>query len=508
MTDAPRWDVRGMAIVFAVSAVVYTLSTCPVVFWGDSAEFATRAATLELSPIARAYPLHRVFSWLAGLLVGSPALGANAVSSLFGAVAVALAHETGRRLSGSRIGGFAAAATLALCPTFWLFAGVAEVYTLHCAILLGLVLAAMSSAESARAAGAFGVLLGLSFLHHRMTVFAMPGLAAYLVVKLGADGLRLRFRPLALGFVAGIAPFVLLCAVASRTPPADTASPALWWFRDVFMGGDQNAVHVLGSGQKSFSTNLVYVVRWIVYDLPGPALVLAAWGFVRVCALGTDGTPGARSPGVRRFRRPEAWLFIAGLPLHLIFPFRYDWTGDQFSFLTPFYALVAPLVAEGVAGVVARWGVRRAVGVAAATAVTPLAVALLLAATPAGPRVLPGLTDEARRLLVLPVRIGTTAPRDFGRANLDRMPRGAILHADWGDGQVYLYLQRVERTREDIDVRIFYGGRPKLERGLREEIVSVMPGMLGTPRVVQRLGDAVEDLGGGLWRVLPERGPK
>jgi hypothetical protein len=481
-----------MALVFAASLALYAISVSPVVFWGDSAEFATRAATLDLTPVARGYPLHRVLSWGVGRIVGSPALGANLVSAVFGAAATALTHELGRRISGSRAGGFASAAALGLCPTFWLYSGVAEVYTLHVAFVAAMLLAAHASDGGRTPRLVFGALVGLSFLHHRMTAFALPGLCVLAALRARRAGaLRKGTGEALAGFAIGVVPFVLLCLLASRSPPDGTPDPAAWWFRDVFVGGDQNTAHVFGSGVKSFGANLAYVARWLAYDLPGPALLLCAAG---VASLATS-------------RRDETWAWALLLPLHLVFPLRYDWTGDQFSFLVPFVGVAAPLAAVGVAEIERRRP-RLATASVAATAATPLAVALVLAFTPAGKRLLPGLTEEARRALVLPVHVGDTTPRDFAARNLARVPPRSLLHADWGDGQVYLYLQRVEGLRTDVDVRIWYGRRPKLVRDGREEWLSAMPGTLEPPAPVRLVSEALDDVGGGLHRVRAAESPR
>jgi hypothetical protein len=490
-----RTDWRGIVWVLLAAGAFYGVSTAPGVFWGDSGEFQRRAATLELSPVARGYPLHRVLTWAAGRLVGSPALGANLVSAAAGAVAAALAHETGRRLSGSRVGGFAAAAALALCPTFWLYAGVAEVYTLLGAILLALLVTSRETARSPRAQIAFGALLGLSFLHHRMAAFAVPAFAVQQALLLrGPAAERPLRRPLgrmALGFAVGVLPFAVLCAVASRSPPPATQSPALWWFRDVFLGGDQNAAHLFGGGRRGVVGNALYIGKWLAYDLPGPALLLAGWGLARL---------------VRdRARRADAWLFALLLPILVVFPFRYDWTGDQFSFLVPLCVVATPLVAVGVAALETRRGPRAARAALAAVVAAPLLVSVAIAFTPAGERLLPGLDADARRLLAFPVRAGHDAPERLGRARLAALPQDAVLHADWGDGQVYLYLQDVERVRPDVTVRIWYGARPRLLGGAREEWLAEMPGFREPSAALRSVRELLEPRGDGLWRVRSDR---
>ena len=111
-------DRRGVAAAFAASLALYLGSMSPVVYWGDSAELSTRALTLDLSPIARGYPLLRTITWAVGAVLGDAALAANAVSALFGAVSVALTYALGVRIGESRIAGIAAAATLGVAHSF------------------------------------------------------------------------------------------------------------------------------------------------------------------------------------------------------------------------------------------------------------------------------------------------------------------------------------------------------------------------------------------------------
>lgn len=472
-----------------LAALVYGASMCREVYWGDSAELSIRAVSVELSPIARGYPLLRALSGGAARLLGDPALAANLLSVLAGATAAALLYEGGRRLGGSRLAGAVAAGVGGLAHTVWFFAGVAEVYSLHCAILAAMLLLTLDAAGgSRRARVALGVVAGLSLLHHRMIAFAGPGVVACLVAGLwrvpAADRVR-RLLEIAAGFVAGVLPFVILCVVASRAPPEGTTDPAAWWFRDVFMGGDANAEHVLGAGKRSTAANALYLVRWIGFCIPGPGLVLAAAGFLRLL----------------RTRRDHALLFGLLLPVHLVFPLRYDWTGDQFAFLTPVYPILALLAAAGVPALADRFGARAAVRTGVAAIVIPPALYVALAWTPLGDVVFPGRTPEARERLVAPWHADERPATTRGRPLLSGLPQGALLHCDWGDGQVFRYLQIVEGLRTDVEVRIWYGTmRPG---GAASEWVAALPGRTPLPRAVEAVKDRLVPAGDGLYELKP-----
>jgi hypothetical protein len=473
------------AIVFLAALVVYGASVAPTVYWGDSAELSRRALTLELSPSARGYPLHRALCWIVGCVTGDAGLGANCVSALFGALTAALVFETARRLAGSVRAGIAAAAAAGLAHTVWSYSGVAEVYSLHTAFLAGaLLLAVMADTAGGRARFLLGVVLGLSLLHHRMIAFAAPGLGLW-VVSGAPSGRRVRaLAEVAAGAVAGAVPFVVLCAVASSSPPPGVAGGFGWWFRDVFMGGEQNAALVLGDGSKGLAASAAYLGRWLLFNLPGPALVLAGLGL-------------ASAP-----RRVAASLvvLIAG---HVWFPLRYDWTGDQYAFLVPLYPVLALAAALGVARIERARGPGAATGAAIACAAAPLLLYGLVATTGLAERILPGLTPDAARRTVLPVHTGDHAPETWCRERLTALPPGARLHADWGDGEVYLYLQDALALRRDVTVEV-WNVRIPLGDGRGEEWVSALPFTRELPKPVRDVLPRLELRGDGLFRVRAE----
>jgi hypothetical protein len=481
-TDRRTW--RGPLIAFAAALVLYVASTSPVVFWGDSAELSCRAVDLELSPIARGYPMHRLLTWAAGRAFHDPAFGSNLVSAFFGAVSVGLVYEAGRRLGGRERAGVAAAVVTGLAHTFWMYSAVAEVYTLHTALMLGaILLAIVADSGGARTRVALGVVLGLALLHHRMIAFTVPGLVLWTWTGTPAKDRLRAIGQVTAGALVGAIPFIVLCVVASRTPPADVSNRAWWWFQDVFMGGERNAGFLLGEGRKGLAKSAAYLGRWLVFNLPGPALALAVAGFV---------VAGRRT----------AWFLGVLAVCNVWFPLRYDWTGDQYTFLIPLYPILALAAAVAVGRIEETRGARAAVAATAACAAAPLLLYGALGFTSLGSRFLPGLTPETVRSTIVPVRGGDRAPREWCVRRLESLPPGARLHCDWGDGEAYLYLQRAEGIRRDVTVDV-WNTTIKLGDGGGEEWLSVLPFTRETPKPVAAVLPRLERRGDGLFRVLP-----
>ena len=500
MTDgerAPGTDLRGMAVAFAGSLALYAVTLTPVVHWGDSAELSTRALALDLSPVARGYPLLQTVTWALARVAGDAALAANLASALFGATAVALTYAVGAALGGTRLAGTCSAAVLGLAHTFWWFAGIAEVYTLHATFLALAILLTLSAARAGSARRfTLGAVLGLSLLHHRMIAFAFPAFAAAFalgVVRNLPPGRRARAAAdVVAGVLVGAIPFAILCVTSSRSPPEGTPDPFAWWVRDVFLGGDQNARFFLDAGSKSLAESGAYLAKWIAFNLPGPALLLAAVGAAELL----------------RRKGPEALLFAVLLPLHLVFPLRYDWTGDQFSFLVPFYVCAAPLAGLGAAVIEARRGAVAGRVWTAAAAVAPLALYAAVAATPLGEMAFPHLDPERRPL---PFRATRREPHEWTGRTLDRLPQRAVLHCDWGVGQVVRYLQAAEGRRNDVDARIWFrrlDGAPAAADPSATNWDAVEPGIRLLPPALEAVRVRLEDHGDGLYRIATAGGPR
>jgi len=134
-------------VAFGLPLGLYVLTLAPTIYNLDSAEFTTAAAT---GGIVRAtgYPLYlllgRVWSRLPIRDVG---YRMNLFSAWHGALTVALAERVLRRLGVGPWAALGALGLLATAPFFWALSLIAEVYTLHTALMAAIILALLSWSE-------------------------------------------------------------------------------------------------------------------------------------------------------------------------------------------------------------------------------------------------------------------------------------------------------------------------------------------------------------------------
>lgn len=165
-----RRDGRADWLVAVASLALFAATVCPTVPFGDGGELIAAAACLGVAH-PPGYPLYTLLGWLAlQIPLGEPALRMNVLSALFGAIACAVAARIARRWSGSSLAAAVAGLGLAVSGTFWSIATVAEVYTLHLALVATLLLWASrvgvdsDTASRSRAIVLAGLALGLGLL--------------------------------------------------------------------------------------------------------------------------------------------------------------------------------------------------------------------------------------------------------------------------------------------------------------------------------------------------------
>lgn len=174
---------RVTVLAFTLPFCLYVLTLAPTIYNLDSAELTTAAATNGLVR-ATGYPLYLLLGKLWALLpAGDVGYRLNLMSAFFGALTIALAERILRR---QQVGGWARAGALGLlatAPYFWSLSLVAEVYTLHTALMAGLVGWMMRWAEQPTRQGlAVGVwLAAISMGNHAATVLLLPALFWYVV---------------------------------------------------------------------------------------------------------------------------------------------------------------------------------------------------------------------------------------------------------------------------------------------------------------------------------------
>jgi hypothetical protein len=349
---------------------------------------------------------------------------------LSGAVAAMLAFVLGRRVSGSNFGGSAGAASLAVCHLHWSTSAVAEVYSLTAAMLLLLLIAARRALEGSRGgAAAFGLLAGISLLHHRMLLVAGGAIALVLLVRWAGtrDGRRDLLAAVA-GLVAGSLPFWLL-VIAD-----DSARAPL----DFLLGSFRPRAPGPGPATPGVAALLLYEARFLVYNLAGPQLLLAFLAFRR--------SWGGFGP----------MLILVALT-SLLCPFLFPHVGDRYVLLLPAIVAASVGVASGATALVRR--PRMAAVALLLVAAVPPALYATVSRTRVADRIglFKGADPRHARSFLWPGKSGTGRTRELAIEILNALPPGSTLLSHWGEGRVLHYLKEVEGMRPDVTLSLLFG---------------------------------------------------
>jgi len=296
-----RWRRDGWwatAVAFAAPFALYLRTLAPTIYNLDSAELTTAAATGGLIR-ATGYPLYLLIGRVWSLLpVGDVGYRMNLLSAVCGALTVALGERILRRLGVGAWARLAALALLAVAQFFWALALIAEVYTLHTAILAGVLLALLRWADRPTpgrlALATF--LMGMGFGNHVATVLAAPGCLWFVLNAEPRKALEPRSLGLAAaGLAAGLVVYLYLPLVywtrpefnyvgwfdaAGEFEPVNLATlQGLWWlvsgkvFADVMMAyTTPELIREIGH----FGAELVRAFMVIGIG-PGLAGIVVAW---------------------------------------------------------------------------------------------------------------------------------------------------------------------------------------------------------------------------------------
>jgi hypothetical protein len=139
------------------------------------------------------FPAWVVLGWLASVVlgpVGEPALRMNVLSAILLGVAGGATAVAAGRLSGRWALGAAAGFGLVATPIAWRIGTRADVHALHLALVAVLIALLVEWAHRQRTGSptatrwlvAVAVVVGVALANHRLTVFLLPGIAAYVAV--------------------------------------------------------------------------------------------------------------------------------------------------------------------------------------------------------------------------------------------------------------------------------------------------------------------------------------
>ena len=294
-------------------------------------QFIGRALGVAHNP---GYPLYTLLTWpIAQLPVGELAWRINVFSAAMGAAAAGLVFLAARRLEARRIVSVGAALGFAAGATFWSQAVIAEVYTLHAALVGGLLVAALTWSRSRQPAHFYAALgcLAAGLGHHTTILAFAPGFALQALLVDRHFALRARTLVTSAAILAlGLLPYALIL-VRSRDPQAYVESRATTLdalarvvlgqqFQDRLFAADWRG---LASSQaplfweQVFAGDLTWAglafaaigAVWLLLRRPGDALLLAS-GAAGVTAFAV----GYAVPDAPVFVIPALlclWLFAA-----------------------------------------------------------------------------------------------------------------------------------------------------------------------------------------------------
>ncbi len=215
------------AVPVAAALLIYALTLCRTVYFGDSAELAAAGTVLGIAH-PPGYPLYLLLTrLLAVALPGEPALAANVLSALAAALAAGASALLARLLGAQPPAAIAAGLLVAGSRIIWSTAVVAEVYTLN-AFLATSLLAALATDEyrprgDLRALLLAVYLFALGLAHHLTIVhLAMP----VLILLVARRRLPLTAIPAALGLgILALSLYMVLLVRSRFDPPLDWGNP-------------------------------------------------------------------------------------------------------------------------------------------------------------------------------------------------------------------------------------------------------------------------------------------
>ena len=188
-SDLQQWVTQRdwvSVVVFALPLLLYWLTLAPTIYNLDSAEFTTAVATNGIIR-ATGYPLFlllgKLWSWLP--LSSDMGYRMNFFSAFLSALTLLQVEFILRRLQVNPWLRLGALGLLATAPYFWAMSLIAEVYTLHTALMAGIILTLLRWADQPTplrlAIPIF--LMTASLGNHMATVLLVPGAVWYVLTS-------------------------------------------------------------------------------------------------------------------------------------------------------------------------------------------------------------------------------------------------------------------------------------------------------------------------------------
>ena len=318
-------------VVATIAFAAYTRTLLPGVDLGDTGGFQAAVLWPEISA-RQAYPLYYALAkpFVASVSPDNPARGLNLFSAVCAAVAAGVLTGVVARVTASIGAGAVAGLLLAFSYTFWTQAVIAEVYTLHLAIV-GCCLAALTAwwrQPSTLRLAVFFAVYALGFGNHLSMILLLVPFGVFLVTtaRRPSDVVRppVVLLAIAMAVVGAMQylPQLLVVWNAVDAPEARSDRLAAFWF-DVTKS-DWRESMVLGIPRSHLSERLAMFAFDARQQFGVAGLALAAAGLASFW----------------RTRRPWAMLLLLAYLINAAFAITYN-VGDPHVFFLPGHYFLA-----------------------------------------------------------------------------------------------------------------------------------------------------------------------
>ena len=426
---AVEWDLPPA--LFALAVYVRTLAHG--VYGFDSAELATGAYTLGIVH-PTGYPTYLMVAKLFTLLpFEDVAYRVNLLSAVLGAATVWLLARLATRISGRRGAARIGAGMLSFAYSFWSMSIVAEVYTLHTALvaLCLLLLDQWLEKDDTRYLYGLALAFGLSLTNYISAILFVPIFAWPILRNIRRLNLsKVVPRCISL-FLIGLTPYLYL-------PIRYAANPPLNYVRTYY-----EIDLTIVDGLVWMITGRAYGFFAFGYDLDaylGEFLNLGDALLRNFTGLGVLlGLIGIASLILRRNKM--ALPFLIGFTVNIAFFAGYA-VSDKNNMLLGAWLLWAIFVAEGARALIDSLGKVSIQTVTMPRAVSKVGVGIMIGS------VFIILAANAR-WLDMSRAFGAEL---FARQILSTVPQGALIMGPWSSSVVLEYFQQVEGVRPDVEI--------------------------------------------------------
>jgi len=332
----PANDLVGNRIVASVAVATlafwaYTQTLLPGVDLGDTGGFQAAVLWPEVSA-RQAYPLYYDLArpFVAAVSAANPARGLNLFSAIAGAAAVGLLTFLGALVADSLAAGAAAGLLLAFSYTFWSQAIIAEVYTLHLAIVLACCLAlyAYAARPTRVRLALFFAVYALGFGNHLSMILLLIPFTIFLL-QVTPDR-RALFTPAVIAMAAAVAaagalqywPNLMSTTHLLNGPASWSDRLATFWFDTTKADWRESMVMGIRGDQLAGRVGMWWFDARQQFGIIG--VLVAAIGLARLWMVS----------------RPWATLVALGYAINTVFAFTYN-VGDTHVFYLPGHLFTA-----------------------------------------------------------------------------------------------------------------------------------------------------------------------